>query len=278
MGTEGVNGGIPPIHSHEAYSASETPVTKAAAVNIVPSRIAMAARKEAMNKAIQNLDVAQMEGITKALAALDKKDIENLQRFTQALATQKAWSSKYLFSSIISSISAIATGSVVYSSYAVQGITMGVGGSLQLFNTFMDYRNGWQSTAYYLSGGNKEREETIRAALPFATNLLILACTTYTFLTIPTDQQSLMATINQFMGYVNMALGAVEIVTIYKKNEAEQKLIEGQNQRFELTQENELVGQDFEFHVDQARINSQADKKATEQYIQATSRLAAKTA
>jgi hypothetical protein len=80
------------------------------------------------------------------------------------------------------------------------------------------------------------------------------------------------------MGYVNMALGAVEIVTIYKKSEAEQKLIEGQNQRFELTQENELVGQDFEFHVDQARINSQADKKATEQYIQATSRLAAKTA
>jgi hypothetical protein len=155
---------------------------------------------------------------------------------------------------------------------------MGAAGVLQFFNIMMDNQNAWQSVAEFVSGGNKERAENIRAGLPFATNLIILALTTYSFLTLPIDHESLMATMNQFIAYLNMALGSVEIFTIYKKNVAEQKLVEGQNKRFEYSQENEMISRDFEFHVESARKTAQENKKATEQYIQITSRIAAKTA
>jgi len=275
MSTESISGFA---SAGSSFEASSNPFSCLETSNIVGPRISLASRAEAMNKKIQQLDVDELERINNALTDLDKHDLENTQEFINACETQKAWSSKYLLSSIVTALSSIATASALYANHLVQGIQMGVAGTLQLFNIVMDNRNAWQSVAEFVSGGNKEREENIRAGLPFVTNLMILALTTYSFLTLPVDHDSLMATLNQFVGYLNMAFGSVEIFTIYKKNVAEQKLVEGQNKRFEYSQENQMISEDFEFHVESARRIVQENKKATEQYIQITSRIAAKTA
>jgi hypothetical protein len=243
--------------------------------NIVPQRLAEAKRKEAFAKSIQLLDVQEQERITNALANLDKQDIENLQKFVQAVEIEKTWSSRYLFSSLIAAASTILAGSSLFSSRVIPGLA--ISGGLQFFNTLIDYHKGWQSAAQLFSFGDQTKEEIIRTVLPFATNLFILAFTTYTTLTLPPDDANLMDTLSQYVGYVNIAMGAIAIVNIYKKNVAETRLNEGQNKRFEYAQESEIVSQEFEFHVETFRTISQEDKKATEKYIQATSSLAART-
>lgn len=273
MFAEGLSGSIP-LSNSDSFSSSER---LASTTNIVPQRIAMASRKEAMGKNIQLLDVQEQERITKALGELDKEEIENLQKFTKAVETEKSWSNKYLFSSVISSVTYILAGSSLLASHVLQGIGLAAGGGLQIVNTAIDYHNGWQSVASVFSAGDKAREEIIRTVLPFATNLLILGVTTYAFLTLPPDHASLLDTLSGYMGYLNMAMGSIAIINIYKKNVAETRLINGQNQRFEYAQESELVSQEFEFHVETARTTSQEDKRATEKYIQAISSAAAKT-
>ncbi|HEY5235476.1 MAG TPA: hypothetical protein VIJ14_04800, partial [Rhabdochlamydiaceae bacterium] len=171
MSTESVSRAPPLDPSFEGHSSQK--LGGLHTTNIVPTRISIAARAEAMNKTLQQLDVDELERISITLTELNKKDLENAQQFIKASETQKAWSSKYLFSSIVTALSSILTASALYADNLIQGIQMGIGGGLHLFNILMDNQNGWQTVAESVSGGNKEIEGNIRAGLPFATNLLI---------------------------------------------------------------------------------------------------------